>query len=462
MEQAKFGIIELKSQVASETTENLEFIFTVDMSASMLEFCSLNKRKIDYIIHTIKNMITYMHEKTSVDFHIIVNGFNKEIHEIVKRTKITPENYSSVLATIESIVPEGYTNIEKALIKCAQEVETIKADFPGHRIHHIFMTDGHATAGLKDVESLRGLVVKDIMNAFIGIGKHHAADILQGLCAGEEFSKCEYHFIDKLESAGLVYGEILYSIVYKLLTDVEIRISNGLVYDYKNNIWVHHLKIPDIIGEGCKTYNIISSCMDECNVGIIGNQDSLCVLYPSQRTAECDLTQHVFRQRVLQLLYQVKNFYSNKSNYFGKMIRPDAPELFYLQGKIGELMSDMLPYVGDGDFNGDKFMKNLYNDVLVCFHSFGKQYGDVFCSARQTSQGTQRIYTVSNISSNKNTLEESFWTPLRETNPYMHQDTSTDTHQISREDSRTILDMHDSPYSTRQATQVMNFISTNL
>jgi len=439
MEHATFGILELKAQMASETTEHLEFVFTIDMSASMKEFCSLNKTKMDYIIHILKNIIAYMHEKTSVDFHITINGFNNDIHEIIKRTKITDENYASIVSTIDAIVPVGYTDIEKALIKCGVEVEAIQRDYPSHKIYHIFMTDGHATHGLKDVDVLKQLVVKDIMNAFIGIGLHHDADILRGLCIGDDYSRCEYHFIDKLEGAGLVYGEILYSIVYKLLTDVEINVTNGLIYDYKKNEWVQRLKIPDIVGEGCKTYNIISANVGEFSCGVIGARDDLVVLYPSHRSDSCDLSQHVIRQRVMQLFYEVNKYCFDKRNYFGRS-KPSMS--FHMMGKIGELMTDMNAYIEERglDLNDDKFMKNLYNDVLVCFYGFDKKHGDIFCSARQTSQGTQRIYTVSNHSSRQDLAEEQFWCPTRETNQF--------------------LGMNDSPYLTEQATQVMNFINS--
>ena len=94
------------------------------------------------------------------------------------------------------------------------------------------MTDGEATDGSKDVAVLQTLVNTDITNAFIGFGVEHDASLLNSISS---IGKSAYYFIDKLESAGLVYGEILHGILYKLITKSEITIETGLVYNFNTN-----------------------------------------------------------------------------------------------------------------------------------------------------------------------------------------------------------------------------------
>jgi hypothetical protein len=40
-------------------------------------------------------------------------------------------------------------------------------------------------------------------------------------------------------------------------------------------------------------------------------------------------------------------------------------------------------------------MKNLCDDIYICYRTFGTKFGTMYTTARQTSQGTQRCYNVS-------------------------------------------------------------------
>ena len=55
---------------------------------------------------------------------------------------------------------------------------------------------------------------KTITNAFVGFGIDHDTVLFNKL---GNLTNSGYYFIDKLENAGLVYGEILHGVFYKYL-----------------------------------------------------------------------------------------------------------------------------------------------------------------------------------------------------------------------------------------------------
>jgi hypothetical protein len=90
----------------------------------------------------------------------------------------------------------------------------------------------------------------------------------------------------------------------------------------------------------------------------------------------------------------------------------------------------------------------------------------MFCTARQTSQGTQRIYTASNtddiINNNMNNNFNTFGTHRNN-----HEDNAranlnfmenNDDEMIQHE----LSSFDDAPYMTPQATQVMRFVSLSI
>jgi uncharacterized protein YegL len=468
LDNSHFGVLDFKAVTSNVVMDILEFIFIIDCSGSMSDRCSDGRTKMQHIIHTLKNMIIFFNENPSISVYITINAFDAQIYKIVERTAITKDNFAEILSSIDRVYPRGGTDIEYAIINSAHEINQIKTLYPTHKINHIFMTDGEATSGSNEITKLQGYIVLDITNIFIGFGIDHDSALLNGISS---VGKSAYYFIDKLESAGLVYGEILHSIIYKLLHDPEITIKNGLIYDYKTNTWVEKLQICDIVSEANKLFNIVSNNPDECTVEIIAN-DSL--VFPSVRIENADLTTNLYRQRTLQLLFEVNEFLNK--NREKRMVTNSvifSPRQFQtprqfqrnnttfreeknnIKTKLFEFITEMKKYMSENNFENDKMLKNLCDDIYVCYRTFDTEYGNMFCRARQTSQGTQRIYSASNTDDHDFKITHDFH-PTNGFNMYL--DDYFDNNNIN-DIHHELSSFNDTPYLTQQATTVILSIS---
>ena len=494
IEDAKFGILNFIAISTKEISKETDLLFVVDCSGSMSDKCSDERSKMQHIIHTLKNMILFLHEHTNAKINVTINAFDSEIYHIVTRTKITDENFSEIINKIDKLSPRGSTNIEFALRKSAEEITKLQTQFPSNFINHIFMTDGEATDGSKDIPLLQTIVKPDITNAFIGFGIEHDASLLNSISS---VGKSTYYFIDKLESAGLVYGEILHGIIYKSIDDAEIVIENGFAYDYKTNSWVKSLKIGNIVSEANKTYNIISHEPENCMVNIKGNINDIPVIFPARQIQSADLTKQIYRQRTLQLLYQSNDFNYRKHSYDNSMnpldinftdlvMSPHVDPLNFLEEiknfrlKLINFIEEIKKYMTDNNLTEDKFLKNLCDDIYICYRTLGTKYGTMYCTARQISQGTQRVYTSSSVE-DINTPDLYTTTTLGNVPPIprlyrQHHNTIThsplfrqnNSHHIDEEfpDNydlpilrHEVSDFNDTPYLTPQVTQLMREIS---
>ena len=312
----KFGILDLKALSSPPTQEILEYIFQVDRSGSMSDICSDGRTKMQHIIHTLSNIVTYFRENPDIKVFITVEAFDNKLYTIVERTNVTEENYKEIIKTIENLTPKGSTDIGIALNRVKEISAKLRGQFPDHKLNHLFMTDGQITQGVTNYDKLSALVDPEITNAFIGFGIQHDAALLNTLSVGVNSN---YYFIDKLENAGLVYGEILHGIVFRFLTDVVINISEGLIYNFKTNEWATSLSVGEIVSESNKTYHVVSNSPATCSAEltcrrVLDDTEQKIVILKEEDT---DLIKYVFRQRNQQYLYTVKEFIAkkNKDNY---------------------------------------------------------------------------------------------------------------------------------------------------
>ena len=507
-ENIKFGILSFKAISCNVTDLIQEFVFNVDCSGSMSDRCSDRRTKMQHILHTLKNMINYLHSN-SIKAFITIFAFDDSIHSIFKRTNITNDNYNQIIDKIDKIVPMGGTNIEIALKNTKEYIDDLIQKFPHHNINQIFLTDGEATVGTNDYSVLRSYIPKTSVNSFIGFGIDHDSALLNSISSDNNSS---YHFIDKIENAGLVYGEILYGILYKLLSNVELHIVGGLIYNYKSNLWTDKLYIGDIVGETNKIYHIVSENPIYCHAKLLSINNIINInicLHINNNLINIDLTKYVFRQRTLQFLYESNELNTefrkrNHFDFFYNTIENDNSEetnkktmdikekkkLF--KDKLKKYILEMKQYMTDNGLTDDSFMKNLCDDIYIVYRTFGTEYGNMYSCARQTSQGTQRCYTVSqtpdDIEDTQHLNSTIFTSPTRPVGPRntfasnalrirrqydfdSDNDSDNDNNNNNNNNNNcdnnddlnhVISNLSDSPYLTPSATQVMNSVNTRI
>lgn len=413
---AKFGILNITGVTASASKTPFEFVFMVDRSGSMSDRCSDGRTKMQHITHTLKNMVIYFSENPDINVYVTVYVFDNEINVVLDRTIVTNSNITEIIEKIDKVHPRGSTNIEVALRKLRNSAANMLINFPENIICNIFMTDGEATSGNIDHTLLTNLVDTSVSvtNSFIGFGVDHDTVLLNALGSG---FNSEYYFIDKIENAGLVYGEILHSIIYKLLINVHISVKNGIIYDFKNNIWTPELPIGGFVSEANKMYHIASSTPEECLVTLTANKsadlENVSIVIQPEETDEdepVNLTKYIYRQRTLQHLFIVKEFLKRKNknakantklsiftftedeNTEEKAIMEEEKTI---KQTLKVFIEEMKKYMTENNLAEDKLLKNLCDDIYICYRTFATRYGDMYVGARQTSQGTQRCYTAS-------------------------------------------------------------------
>jgi hypothetical protein len=462
-----FGILELQAIPTTVSIVEHEVICVVDQSGSMSDLCKDDRTKMQHIAHTLKNIIHYFAEHPLINANVSIYSFDDNFYTILERAKITEDNLHKILHKIDKIRPSGNTNIENALSKVGDIIQEITAKHPAHIVSHIFMTDGEATIGSKDKNQLQTLVNTSIQNAFIGFGIDHDAHVLNLLGS---HPKSGYYFIDALENSGLVYGEILHSILYKLLTDVTIEVQNGFIYDYKTNTWVQSLAVGDIAGEANKIYQIISNVPDECTVFVEGKQDGEGVRLSADKLLKNDINfmKYIYRQRTLQLLYEGNEIQGNKNTVQYNFINEWNEDKNYsettknFKKKLRAFLDELKTYMEQNDLQEDKFIKNLCDDVYICYSTIGTKYGAMFTTARQTSQGSQRCYTVTQIPDDDYTIDNNvilnnLFYPIGMFRPnVVNNNINLDTDEPLLHN---ISDVNDAPYLTPTASDLMYEIS---
>jgi hypothetical protein len=406
----RFGILNIKTinNTNNFKTKKQHIIFNIDCSGSMSDICDDGKSKMTHIIHTITNMILYLVEQVELSVFITVFTFDGNTYSIIENELITKDNHITLIDKIRKIRPLNMTNIEKAFHNFKEYLQKIKKenlDNDDITITHIFMTDGEANEGIINPQEL-SQILKDISvtSIFIGFGLDHNAYLLKLFSS---VGKNKYYFIDALEKAGYVYGEILHSIIYKILQNITIFVKNGFIYDWKRNEWTQNMIIDDFVTDINKVFHLLTENPSKCQVimkatNYYTNETFEIIIIEKDGENDCNFTKYKYRQKTQELLFEVNNYNFNQDvNENVNFDRRFNEKQVNIKKKMNNLLKEMKNYYYDGRSNGQlldeqdkKFMKLLCDDIYLCLQTFDTKYGAMFSCSRQASQGEQRSYSA--------------------------------------------------------------------
>jgi len=420
----KFGVLDIN--IRSEipiTSKHIHMFFTIDASGSMSDICSDGRTKMTHIHHTLENMLRIFHENKKCNISVHIQSFNTIVKKIIYDvSNICESEIETLVNSVRQIRPGGSTNIELALRNATEEISNYRAINPEHEIVHIFLTDGDITYGSKKYDLLLSLVPQDCVNVFIGYGIDHDSQLLSHLAIEKDN---EYRFIDDLEKAGLVYGEIIHGVLYKAIEDVTLTGINIELYDYITNTWSPILKIGNLLSEQAKKFHVRTKNIDDCFVSMFGKtiiktrQFQPINIYEIQSEIRhiminegitVDLGIYILRQRTQELLYeskkksekikhleivfnQISQFEdSSKSEEDIQLIKEDNKNI---KQELSDFHKIMINYINDNHLEDDRMLKMLCDDIYISYKTIGTSLGNMYTTARQISNGRQQTYMCS-------------------------------------------------------------------
>mgnify|MGYP000864608529 CR=1 FL=1 len=457
---SKFGIINIKMKPMSITKQPTFILFTIDRTGSMLEQDKNGITRIQQVKETLKNCIRYL-AKQDIEFYICIHAFNDTVETIINNTLINANtDLSDIINVINNIECDGLTNMGEALLSGIVKMDLYALHNPTHQISHIFMADGNPTTGNVDDSQLSNMVCEKYYNVFIGYGKDHNVCLLRDLCKNKNSN---YLFVDKLENTSLVYGEAIHKILYPALKNIEIIIEDGYIYDWKTNEWTNVITEGVFIGEETKTYNIKTTNEDNVSVaiyadygdcfemnGLIDTMNKIpALITPDGSLIDNvnNLTHHIYRQMVMELLFKAK-------------ANLNAVQKIDLKTKIRELFDKMIYYNKFEQHDASQMIKTLLSDLSIVYNALDCNNLSPFVMSRYSSQGGQNSYNTTFDNDDHDEILMNDISPpiLRRSSNYIDHD-SDDSDDYDRINTYISSTAPTTPYATPAMLNTMSQIS---
>jgi len=396
-----FGVFFLEV-AKTEMTQNAQYIMNEnDMSGSMEQ-----ENKMQELHLTLNNIVNLLSKNAdNVDVTLEISGFDSDIEQVIPSTKIQKDlnQLIQIQRSIKHILqPRGSTDIglalEDATNKCNLQTE-IKSK------HMIFMTDGLITSGVHDYDELKTNVPQNSRNYFIGFGADHDFHLLQHLAS---VNSGQYYYVDNIENAGLVFGEIIHSILYTAIEDFTIKVNGGEIYDFQTNTWTTELKLPVLCGEAKKQFHLRSENPDDFELTYSGvnihtgkefsdtqiQLPNLMDMDMDNVTDVHDLSKYICRQKTLELLAEVSNLSLERM----KNNTLDTAKISEMKMKLQEFRKKLEEYKSACANEEDKeFIKQLCDDLFISEKTIYSNRSLLYTVARQSSQGRGCSHNITKI-----------------------------------------------------------------
>ena len=259
--EAGFGIIRAEVPDAPTAFHAFHWVFTLDQSGSMGDICNDGKTKIQHIRQTVTHIVDYLHElsKEGQIHYLTLVGFNHAAQEICSMRVVEEHLVCEMPRLLAQLKPSGTTSFSAALGATDAALGRrgpSDLDIPVAYVQrvNVFMTDGHITSDCKDIAGLKLLYEHhQTPHIFVGCGDDHDAPMLRNLA---DVPKGGYYFIESVENAGLVYGEIVHSCLHELLQNIDISVTNGEVYNFQTNKWEGSLHVPSLVAGKTRVWQV--------------------------------------------------------------------------------------------------------------------------------------------------------------------------------------------------------------
>jgi len=388
--------------------KELLLALNIDRSGSMVTQAKDGYTALQHTIHTTKNIIGYLEElkeeNPELNLNLLINLFDDKntmigLYEIGQKSEEVKKKY---IKKLEKVEPRGATNISGAFEKIKED--TIYDSTPNEKKAHILMTDGMPNAGKTSAE---GIVENNPEGnqIYIGYGTGHDAVLLQKMA---ELSKGSYHFVDSIENAGMVYGEIIHGLLYAAVKDISVDVKGAEVYDFTINTWSNKISFNTFASEHTQSLIMRNSwdTVEPISFNIVytetGNnvKHSKTEVFNSYNCTNgeskeidrsIDVEKQMFRQKALDALFKAK------------IVKYDEKET--LKKELLELQKDLKKFMKKNKLEDDAFMQKLVTDVYVAYTGINSHNGAAFINSRRTTQGYQRAYDVSNFDGLTGTMD---------------------------------------------------------
>lgn len=389
-----FGRLTITLAKTNKTKKPLFIKSTIDVSGSMDEDSDKNVTRLDYVKRTLIKMLKFLVKTVESDVWIQIDSFSNTFNTVIQKVLLTTSNIDSLINDINEVTSDSMTNIGLAITESNKIIESVMKEHPEYKIIHLFLTDGDPTVGEKNTNKLANMVNSEHTNVFIGYGMQHNAELLKAF--SNKGINNKYMLVDNFENTGLVYGEIVHSLLYSVLENGTITMSDGsLIYDAKTNCWKESIQIPSLLSEKENMYYIksINSSNPKnitCSLsGNIVNTDNTtktfhCIIKQNEfdeekQELDNDLSKHIFRQITMELLHKAANI-------------DIEDNISSLKRELKTVFKKMKIYMNTNNLEEDIFMKILCEDIHISYSTLGSREGNMLSQSRNTSQIDQSCH----------------------------------------------------------------------
>ena len=429
--QYQFGVLEISTPDKDALPHTWDVKLDVDCSGSMSDICIDGRTKLQHIKHVLSNILRLFASYRNIIFNVSIEAFDDTLHSVFDFVHITPDNVEENIAKINAIHPIGQTNLVLPLKNTKEQMSKRLSAFPANRRLHLLLTDGNDTC-CNLSKTIVNTVDVQYDTIIFGFGQDHDAKTLMAI--GEK-PFCEYAFIAELEKAGIVYGEYIHNVLYRCIEGLTVLLQNAEIYCWKTNTWSSTLCIGNIASGLTKSYYVRTTHHVETVCGQINGRE--CVLDDTHcefmklnefetmphlisedgEIDANDFKDHSLRFKTLELLYEVAHLNDiDNTEAIDETITsplhvfppgwftPKKSEKYcakekVIKEKILALYRIIRDYKVDtyGESEPNTLLSSLMDDLYIARRSFDSDNGHLYTMARQRTQGTQNVYSPSNI-----------------------------------------------------------------